>query len=81
MLRLFKKDRNREIEVAIHAILDCICNNTEKFSHQEQTEILNKVTLSLLENKKETRRQLIEEARELQSSIKNLKLLYPSNVA
>ncbi len=81
MLHFFKKDREKEKQLAIDSILNCICNNTEQFSHKEQTEIVNKVAIELIENKRQARKELIEEARELQSSIKNLRLLYPDNVA
>lgn len=60
--------------MAVHAILNCIYNNSDRFTHREQTEILNKVALHLIENKKETRKLLIEEARELQDSLKDLQL-------
>ena len=78
MMNWFKKDREQEKDLVVNGIVDRIVNNIIKLNHSEQTEIINRVTLRLMERKKERRAELIKEARELQESITEIKI-YPSN--
>ncbi len=73
-MKWFSKNRDHEKQVVISGTLSRIFDNHLSFSHAEQTEILNRVMLNVLERKKDTRQKLIQEARELQNSIKELKL-------
>lgn len=74
LLEVFKKDREAEKEEAINSITGNILNNKYSFNHIEQSEILNRVALRIFERKKESRRRLIAEAREVQKSMLDLKL-------
>lgn len=70
---IFKKDREQEKEEVVSGIINNIFNNHYSFTHLEQTEILNRVSLRVMERKKEARKRLLEEARELQNSLVDIK--------
>lgn len=73
-LNRFKTTREQEKNVSVNGILKELFENTLCYSHSEQTEIINRVLINVLERKKIDRTRLIEEARELQNSMINLKI-------
>ena len=74
MFKVFKKDRERDKDNTVNSILDDIIDDWRDWSPTEQTEIFNRVGLRLMERKKEGRSKLIKEARELQQSMKDIKI-------
>lgn len=74
MFNLFKVNREEEKTNLIRSIVNGIVENDLKFTHTEQTEILNRISLRVMEKKKEDRSRLLKEARELQQSLIDLKL-------
>ena len=74
LFKYFTKSREQEKQVAINGILNSLFNNHLEFTHSEQTEILNRVIINAMERKKETRTNLLKDLRDLQDSIKEIKL-------
>lgn len=74
LLRYFKKNREDEKQIAINGILNELFNNNSAFSHAEQTEILNRVTVNVMERKRENLSRLVKEARELKNSMLEIKI-------
>lgn len=67
-----KPSREKQKETTINFIVSSILESVNKYDHTEQTEILNRVTIRLMERKKEKRTKLIQEARQLQESMINV---------
>ena len=74
MFNLFKVNREEEKTNLIRSIVSTITENNLNFSPIEQTEILNRISLRVMEKKKEERSRLLKEARELQQSLIDLKI-------
>jgi hypothetical protein len=70
----FKKDKEAQKQKAVSQILGTLFNWEFEFNHTEQAEVLNRVRINFLERKKDGQRQLLKEAREIQESIKEIKL-------
>lgn len=74
MFNLFKVNREEEKTNLIRSVVSTITENNLNFSPIEQTEILNRISLRVMEKKKEERSRLLKEARELQQSLIDLKI-------
>ena len=70
----FKKSREAEKHIVVSGILTEIFNNVLEFTPSEQTEILNRVSINVMERKKETLSQLVREARDVKNSIQDIKI-------
>lgn len=65
---LHEKDKNDLVNAFMYKI------QTKNFTHTEQSEILNRIIIRVWESKKQKRKQLIVEARELQESMLEIPL-------
>lgn len=74
MFGIFKVNRDQEKTNLIRSIVNSITENDLNFSQTEQTEILNRISLRVMEKKKEGRSKLLKELRELQQSLIDLKI-------
>ena len=74
MFGIFKVNRDQEKTNLIRSIVNSITENDLNFTPIEQTEILNRISLRVMEKKKEERSRLLKEARELQQSLIDLKI-------
>lgn len=74
MFGIFKVNRDQEKTNLIRSIVNSITENDLNFSQTEQTEILNRISIRVMEKKKEGRSKLLKELRELQQSLIDLKL-------
>lgn len=71
----FKRDsREQLIDKTVTSIVSAITNNADEYTHSEQLEILNRISLRIFEKKKETRAHVAKEFRELQDFLKTIKL-------
>lgn len=74
MFGIFKVNRDQEKTNLIRSIVNSITENDLNFSQTEQTEILNRISIRVMEKKKEGRSKLLKELRELQQSLIDLKI-------
>lgn len=79
LFSLFRVDKTvlkeKQKEQTVDYIVSSIVSNINNYSHTEQTEILNRVTIRIMERKKEKRSLLIKEARELSESMADIKII------
>lgn len=74
ILAKFETDREEIKENLINSISRNILFNDEKLTHLEQTEVVNAVAYRVLMAKKEKRAELLQEAREVQQALIDIKI-------
>ena len=74
LYNLFNPNREKIKDNVVTGLFDEISDSREVWTPAEMTEIYNRLGLRLFERSKEKRSQLITEAREYQTSMKDIRI-------